>query len=147
MGYAVADQEKALRPFNTEQDLMSDRFARETTLYSQQNQSELDSIINKINSGITLSEGEKNRAQQLAIAEQGYKQALEVAKMGQNNSPYEKLSGGETLYNTQTGKVQYQAPYKATGGGGSGGLAQYYGNNTSTNKGAVYTPPASFRSK
>lgn len=146
MGYAQADQAKALLPYQTEQQLLTDRMARETSLYSQENQSELDALINKMNAGITLSEGEKNRAQQLAVAEMGYKQAKEAADAqakAQASQP-QTISAGQQLVDPNTGRVIYSAPYKPTTNT-SVDTSTYLHPNTSTSKGAVYTPPASFQ--
>ena len=95
MGYEQTDQAKALLPYQTEKDLLSDRLARETTLYSQGNQRELDALITKIQSGIQISEGERNRAQQLSIAEKGYQNQLELQKRTQNaQAPISNEQGG-----------------------------------------------------
>jgi hypothetical protein len=123
MGYEQADQSKALLPYQTEQQLLTDRLTRESTGYSAANQSILDSIIAKMNAGVTLSEGEKTRAQQLAVQEMQYKQAMDVANVNQTASdPYKSLSEGQTLYNTATGQPVYTAAktYKPTSGGTSG---------------------------
>ena len=86
MGYEQYDQARLEKPFATEQEFLADRLARETSLFSQDNERELNSLIAKINAGITLSEGEKNRANQLAVAEKNYQQAIEVAKMTQSTA-------------------------------------------------------------
>lgn len=124
LGYEQTDQAKALLPFQTEQQLLSDRLTREATGYSSANQSILDSLIAKMNAGISLSEGEKNRAQQLAVQEMQYKQAMDVAKAGQttdNSKRYVTLADGATLYDIQTGQVVSSnvKDFKASGGGGS----------------------------
>src|SRR5205085_1881136 len=72
LGYATAEQNKQLLPYQSEQTLLSDRLARESSMFSQANQQELDSIIAKINAGVTLSEGESDRANKLAMAEKQY---------------------------------------------------------------------------
>jgi len=105
MGYATADQAKQLMPYQTEQSLMQDRQAREASMYSQDNQNELNSLINKIQYGVQLSEGEKNRANALAVAENNYQNNLKL----QQNQPAETQiveSGGKKyLINSQTGSV------------------------------------------
>jgi S-adenosylmethionine synthetase len=105
MGYEQTDQAKALMPYQTEQTMLSDRMARETTLYSQDNQNELNSLIAKINAGITLSEGEKSRAQQLAIQEQSYNQAKETAKNTPNPTQVISQGGKQYLIDSTTGKI------------------------------------------
>jgi len=100
LGYAQNDWNRQLLPLNSEQSFLSDRLARETSMFSEQNQNELNAMIQKMNAGITLSEGEKNRAQSLAIAEKGYESALKVAQSG---SQFQKI-GADGLYNTNTNK-------------------------------------------
>ena len=104
MGYAQADQAKQLLPYAMEQSLLTDRLARETSMFSTQNQNELDALMNKISSGVQLTEGEANRANQLAIAEKGYQNALKVAELNNSNQPKYSSTTAGTVYNTQTGK-------------------------------------------
>ena len=129
MGYEQMDQQKALIPYQSEQGLLSDRMARESSGYTTMMQGELDAIVQKMNAGITLSEGEKNRAQQLAIAEAGFKNALKIAEMNQQKQdPFVAMGEGTTLFNTQTGQKVYTAPKTATpqAGGSGGGIGSYY---------------------
>jgi hypothetical protein len=116
MGYATKDQEKALSIFPVQQQLMMDRQAREASFFSSQQEQELNSIIAKMNAGIQISEGEKNRAAQLANSERTYNAELariaEAANTAKNS--YLTLSPGETAYNPSTGRAMYTAPYKAT---------------------------------
>lgn len=94
IGYAQADRSLQLMPYQSEQSLMSDRLARETTLFSQDKENELNSIQQKVQNGITLSEGEKQRAQQLLLTEKQYQSQKE-----QNR--YMNVGAGG-LYDTQT---------------------------------------------
>lgn len=109
MGYEMTDEEKALRPYTMEKDLLSERQAREATLYTADNENELNALIQKLNMGITLSEGEKNRANQLALQEKQYQQALDVAKQNNaNTTPNTQVveSGGKKyLIDSGTGKI------------------------------------------
>lgn len=109
MGYATADQAKAALPYATEKELMLDRQARETTLYSQDNQNELNALISKLQMGVTLSEGEKNRAQELSIQENNYNNAKEAAKTAAQtagpNTQIVTVNGKQVLINSQTGQV------------------------------------------
>ena len=142
MGYAQADQQKALLPYQSEQSLLSDRMARETTGYTQVMGQELDSIIAKMNAGITLSEGEKNRAQQLAVAEKQFEQAKQLQQMKGPDTQIIDQNGKKILINSQTG--QQIASYGT--GGASGGGASYFDNNPSPNArptGTVSTSAAS----
>jgi len=120
LGYEAADQARLEKPYTTEQTMLNERMARETTLFSQDNQRELDALIGKLQMGVTLSEGEKNRAQQLAIQEQNYNLELEKAKS--TSGTYGTVSSGGSVYDTRTGKI-------ISGGGGGGGGTNYYGTS------------------
>lgn len=135
MGYATADQQKALSIFPVAQQLMMDRQARETSLFTTENQNELNGLIAKMNAGITLDEGQKNRAQQLSIAEKGYQSSLDqIAANAKNASSQPQTQtvsqGGKTyLIDSQTGKIIN------TYGSGSGGstYTPNFGTSTSAN--------------
>lgn len=88
MGYAQADQAKQLLPYAMEQNLLTDRLARETSMFTTQNQNELDALMAKMSSGVTLTEGEANRANALAVAEKGYQNALKIAEMNNATTRY-----------------------------------------------------------
>lgn len=94
LGYAQNDWNRQLLPLNSEQDFLTDRMARETNLYSQDNQNELNALIQKGN----WTQAEKDRAQQLAIAEKGYANSLEVAKINNQPKPF-ALNNGQGIYN------------------------------------------------
>lgn len=127
LGYANADFQNKLLPYQTESSMLGDRLARETTGYTQAMQSELDAIIAKMNAGVQISEGEKNRAHELAMAEQSFnnakalnEQQAKLSGSGSSQNRYITLADGATLYDTQTGKTvsSNQKDFKATGGGG-----------------------------
>jgi len=101
MGYEQYDQTRQEKPYAMEKDILSERQARETTLFSQDNENELTALINKINAGVTLSEGEKNRANQLAIAEKTYQ--LELKKLEQNQNQFNSTQNGRAPISTDTG--------------------------------------------
>jgi hypothetical protein len=104
LGYLSNDQARQLLPYGAEKDLLSERQAREVSLYTADNQNELSSLINKLSMGITLSEGEKNRAQQLAVQEQSYNQAKETAKSNPQTQIVTK-NGRQLLINSTTGET------------------------------------------
>lgn len=81
IGAELTQQEKQLRPFETEQQFMADRFARESTGFTQDNEMELNSLISKMQAGVQLSEGEKQRANELAIQEKKYQEGIRVAEI------------------------------------------------------------------
>lgn len=103
MGFEQYDQNKQLLPYQTEKDLLSERQAREATLYTTDNSNELTALIQKINSGVTLSEGEKNRANSLAIAEKSYENALKIARENNNAKAPTSTTGGDWYWDKETG--------------------------------------------
>lgn len=104
LGYAQSDIARQLLPMQAGQQLLSERLARETSLFTSENERELNGLIAKINAGVTLSEGEKNRANQLAIAEKGYQNALELTKF-KASQPY-PISAEQGIYNPSNNTYQ-----------------------------------------
>src|SRR3990167_7398009 len=92
LGYLQNDWNRQLLPLNSEQAFLADRFAREVSVFSAEDQRELDALLGKINAGVTLSEGERDRANKLAVAEKAYQQALEVARI-EANKPFSVGAG------------------------------------------------------
>jgi len=88
IGFEQEQQAKELAPYQTEQQMLADYYARESTGFTQANGQELDGYIQKLNAGVTLSEGEKQRANQLAQAELSYKAAIETAKISAESNKY-----------------------------------------------------------
>lgn len=108
LGYEQTDQAKQLMPYQTEQQMLSERLARESTGYTTMMQQEFEGYLEKMRQGVTLSEGEKNRANQLAVAEKAYQQAIKVAEINNaNKAQYEAFpTGSSALYNVQTGQLK-----------------------------------------
>ena len=79
----LAQQEKELMPYEREYGILQDRLARESTGYSEDNEAELNTLITKLQSGVTLTEGERNRAQELAVLEKTYQNQLALQKQSQ----------------------------------------------------------------
>jgi len=102
LGYEQYDQARLEKPFGVEQDFMSDRLARETTLFSQENERELDALIAKINAGVTLTEGEKNRANQLSIAEKGFQNELAIEKEKNTGQKPVSTDTGDWMWDSST---------------------------------------------
>lgn len=71
-GYTQAQQEKELQPIKSEADFIKDFQARQQTGYTFAMQSELQAVLDKLAKGVTLTEGERTRANQLAIAKLSY---------------------------------------------------------------------------
>lgn len=108
LGLELNDQNKALQPFGVEQSMMQSTQGNEVGMFTAANQNELNAINQKISSGVQISEGEKNRAQQLELQKQSDSEAMARAQLG-GSSPFQTLSEGETLFNTATGKVVHKA--------------------------------------
>lgn len=81
MGLAQAQQQKELMPYESEQAFLKDRIARETSMFSQDNEREYNALVAKMNAGITLNEGEKTRKNELEKAKLGYENALAIANV------------------------------------------------------------------
>ena len=75
-GLEIGRQEMALLPFERGFSLLEQRQAREFSGYTFANEQELNRLIANQQAGITLSEGEEDRLNQLAIAEKGYENQL-----------------------------------------------------------------------
>lgn len=126
MGFAQQDQAKQLLPFDKEQSFLSDYLARQTSLFSQNNESELNALSDKVKNGIALSEGEKNRAQELLMQEKTFnnqkalnqQQADLTKESNKGQDRYITLGDGATLYDTLTGKVVSENTKNFSGGAG-----------------------------
>ena len=102
MGQGVQDQLRELTPFTTEASMLSERAAREVTGYTSMMQNELSVLLQKMSQDFQMTEREKDRAAQLAMAEQEYEAAR-------------RYISGDSFYDTQTGQW-IQSP-KKTGTG------------------------------
>jgi len=122
LGYAENQFQRGLIPLNAEQGMLAERNARETSLYSQDNQNELSAIISKIQNGIQLSEAEKNRAHELSMAESNFERQKQLnvqqASLSQQSPDTQiiEVNGQKKLINTQTGQVI--STYGSSSGGG-----------------------------
>lgn len=130
MSATQAQQAKELTPYTTEQQLLSDRMARETSGFNSQAELEYNALLQKAQMGIQLSEGEKNRATQLEAAKMGYDNQMKMAQFEVANRPQTsagtqmvEVGGIKKLINSQTGQVI--ATYGSTGSK-SGGTSSYY---------------------
>jgi len=143
MGYQLSDQEKSLLPYTTEKELLTNKLARETSLYTSQNENELSTIISKIQSGIAVSEAEKARALQLATQEQNYNLEKEKLNATLGQGTIETIGGNKYLVNKTTGEKIFLGSATSGSGSGSGNVLDYlknYLNNPST---SPINPPAS----
>lgn len=98
-------QEKELSPWLKQYDNESVLSAMRMTGWTFENQSELSRLLANQQAGITLSEGEKNRAQQLAIAEKGFEAQLNQIRESGNQARMTKkaLPDLGTLYSSMFG--------------------------------------------
>src|SRR3990167_5534511 len=92
LGYLQNDWNRQLLPLNSEQAFLADRFARETSMFSQDNQRELDALLAKMNAGVQISENEKDRILELSKLEKEYENELKIAKYKASQS-YAVTSG------------------------------------------------------
>ena len=83
-----AQQAKELTPYTYEKEFLMDRIARETSMFSEANQNELAALTAKMQSGVTLNEGEKDRINELKKQQMMYDQAIAVAKIQAEASKY-----------------------------------------------------------
>lgn len=67
-----ADQARQLRPLETQINALGDRFSREITGFTQARESELDTLMDKLNRERQLADREWQRAQQLAAQEREF---------------------------------------------------------------------------
>lgn len=72
IGYAQAQQEKELLPYQSEQQMLTDYQAREASGFSLEVQSKLQGYIQKMQGGIQLTTAEAAEANKLAMAKLDY---------------------------------------------------------------------------
>lgn len=121
MGYAQQGFQNQLIPYQSQQQLLSDRLARETTGYTTQMSNELNALISKMQSGVTMNQGDLERANQLAIAEKGYANQLAVTKQQQAYIPIP----GYGVYATQANNGNGALLGGLNGVPGNSGLITY----------------------
>lgn len=88
MGLEQTQQAKQLLPYQSEQTLLNDRLARESTGFTQEAQGQLNAYIDKLDKGVALSRGEQDNAERLATAKLAYDQAIAVANIQASASKY-----------------------------------------------------------
>lgn len=133
---ASSEIDTLTKPLYTEASLINERIARETTGYTQLQQNELTTLLQNMQNGITLSEGEKNRVNQLALAELNFNNQLkligEESKYANKNTQIVETGGRKYLVDMNTGaKIQDLGP--SGSGSGSGKTASSYLNSAYQN--------------
>lgn len=82
LGLEAAGLERELQPFATEAGMMSDRAAREITLYSTERQAELSELLQKLQTQGQLSVVEAQSLNKLALQEDEYQKVKEASGFG-----------------------------------------------------------------
>lgn len=100
IGALQQQQAKELTPYQQQQQFLADRLARETSMFTQQNQNELNALTAKMQTGAQLSSAEQDRLNQLRIAQEGYRNELQKTQMGLQNV---QIAPGSTYFNPVTG--------------------------------------------
>ena len=80
LGYEVAEQERGLRPLETEAAMISDRLAREVTMYTVERQNETSLLVAKLAKEGTLEAAEIKRLADLALQEDKYMREKDLAE-------------------------------------------------------------------
>lgn len=130
-------QEKELSPWLKQYDNESILSSMRQSGWTFENQSELSRLLANQQAGITLSEGEKNRAQQLAIAEKNFQNQLELNKQQASLNPkqnYMAVGAGTSIFDPQTNSFVGTAPYKPTASGSSTYVPNF---GTTTNNSSI----------
>jgi len=99
-----------LTPYTTEASMLNDRLAREMTGFTAEQQTQLQTLVDQLNAGVTLTGQQLQYAEELAKAKYSYDQALATAQtenlqpqsITAGNWVYDPASG--SFYNPQTGQ-------------------------------------------
>lgn len=118
-----------LSPYTTRINTLNEQIARESSGYSQEQQNELTALLTKYQTGVQMSENEKNRMNQLAVADKQFDN--EIKKLSatidaNKNNPqnrYVNIGNGDQLYDVLTGKIVANNP--KTFAGSAGGSTWY----------------------
>lgn len=119
---AQVQQQKELAPWLQQYSNENVMSSMRTTGWNFENQSELTRLITNAQNGITLSEGEKNRANDLAMKEKEFENNLKVQNAKNQNQPgsnYITAGAGTSIFDPSTGKFIGTAPYKPENTGGT----------------------------
>lgn len=131
-----AQQMKMTQPWMQSYNTESVLSTMAMTGWSSQNSMELQRLLANQSAGIQISEGEKNRMNQLAVAENNFEHQLKLQQDSAKNSQQNNLmpvGAGTSIFDPSTGRFIGTAPYKAVGGGGSGyGQPDFSSHNNNT---------------
>lgn len=84
LGYAQQDFTNSLLPYQYEAPLVAQANDLASAGFNSDNQNELQALIAKMNAGVTLNEGELNRANALAIAKENASNSIQAAQISAN---------------------------------------------------------------
>lgn len=115
---AQNEENTLLTPYTTKAQLLNDRLSRESTGYTTEQQQELDALVAKMNAGVTLTNAEQERANQLALAEKTYNQAVQVQEL--KNQQLKSIGKGGGAYYDDAGVLHVVAPETSSGTSGGG---------------------------
>lgn len=104
LGYGITQQEKDLRPFSTEQSLMSDQLAREYSGFTTDKQNALNLALQQISNRQTMDIESLRQANDLAKAQLQYDNTKKEA------DKYLTISAGASVFDPTTGKFIATAP-------------------------------------
>lgn len=103
LGYGVAQQQKELMPFSTEQNMLSEQLAREYSGFTQDKQSQLEVALQQMANGQALTMAQLQHANNLAL------QAAQYDKTKDQVGQLISVAPGNSLYNP-SGQLVATAP-------------------------------------
>jgi hypothetical protein len=128
LGFAQQERALALKPFELEANLLSDRLAREFTGYSQQMQNELDLYLDQVQAGRQLAENEARRMHELAMAEEEFVREKELIKYTTDESIRETLATRKATAGEKAEGVKRKLLDDASAGATLSDLQRKYGD-------------------
>lgn len=78
MGYGMQGQQTQLLPYQSQAQSLPAMIAQQQTGWTDMMGQELSGLLSQFNAGVTMSEGDKNRAAQLAMTEQNYQNQMNL---------------------------------------------------------------------
>ena len=124
-------QEKELSPWLKQYDNENVLSSMRMSGWTFENQSELSRLLANQSAGIQLSEGEKNRAHQLALAEKEFENNLKLNATKQSSPELMAVGAGTSIFDPSTGRFIGTAPYKPESGGSGSGSYTPFSNKSS----------------
>lgn len=98
------DQQKELSAWLKQYDTQNILSSMKMTGWTFENEKELSRLLANQTAGITLTNEEKNRINQLSIAEKGFENQIKLQQMKNDASKYSTVAYNSGIYNTQTGQ-------------------------------------------